>query len=183
MQRILKILVLIFAALPAMADEGMWMPQQIPALADRLKTLGFTGDAKTFADLTGFPMGAIVSLGGCSASFVSPDGLIVTNNHCVQGALQYNSKPEQNLMVDGFLAKTKAEELWSGPGSRVYVTVSVKDVTDAIMGNIDPQTTDRARYDVVDQRVALVRLYRALGGGWNSPEKPPAEEPAAVPAS
>ena len=147
------ILVLILAALPAIADEGMWMPQQIPALADRLKTLGFTGDAKTFADLTGFPMGAIVSLGGCSASFVSPDGLIVTNNHCVQGALQYNSKPERNLMVDGFLAKTKAEELWSGPGSRVYVTVSVKDVTDAIMGNIDPQTTDRARYDVVDQRV------------------------------
>ena len=36
-------------------------------------------------------MGAIVSLGGCSASFVSPDGLIVTNNHCVQGSLQYNS--------------------------------------------------------------------------------------------
>jgi hypothetical protein len=153
MQRILMIPVLILAALPAIADEGMWMPQQIPALADRLTTLGFTGDAKTFADLTGFPMGAIVSLGGCSASFVSPDGLIVTNNHCVQGALQYNSKPEQNLMVDGFLAKTKAEELWCGPGSRVYVTVYVKDVTDAIMGNIDPQTTDRARYDVVDQRV------------------------------
>jgi hypothetical protein len=153
MKRLLMILALILAALPAMADEGMWMPQQIPALADRLTTLGFTGDARTFADLTGFPMGAIVSLGGCSASFVSPDGLIVTNNHCVQGALQYNSNPEQNLMVDGFLAKTKAEELWSGPGSRVYVTVSVKDVTDAIMGNIDPQTTDRARYDVVDRRV------------------------------
>jgi hypothetical protein len=137
----------------ARADEGMWMPQQIPALADRLKALGFQGDANAFADLTGFPMGAIVSLGGCSASFVSPDGLIVTNNHCVQGALQFNSKPERNLMVNGYLANTRADELWAGPGSRVYVTVAVKDVTDEILGKIDPVVTDRQRYDIVEQRV------------------------------
>ena len=98
-------------------------------------------------------MGAVVSLGGCSASFVSPEGLIVTNHHCVQASLQYNSTPDRNLMVDGFLARTKEEELWNGPGSRVYVTVSVRDVTEQIMGNIDPQTTDRARYDIVDQRI------------------------------
>ena len=153
MKRFRIVLVLALVALPAASDEGMWMPQQIPALADRLKALGFTGDAKSFADLTGFPMGAVVSLGGCSASFVSPEGLMVTNNHCVQGALQYNSKPERNLMIDGYLAKTKEDELWNGPGSRVFVTVSVKDVTDAIMGKIDPKTTDRARYDIVDQRV------------------------------
>ena len=70
------------------------MPQQIPQLAARLEAMGFRGDPQAFADLTGQPMGAIVSLGGCSASFVSPDGLIVTNHHCVQGALQFNSKPE-----------------------------------------------------------------------------------------
>ena len=153
MKHLLMVLVLVLGAPPAVADEGMWMPQQIPALADHLRSIGFAGDAKSFADLTGFPMGGIVSLGGCSASFVSPDALIVTNNHCVQGALQYNSTPERNLMVDGFLAKTRKEELWSGPGSRVYVTVGVQDVTDAIMGKIDPQTTDRARYDIIDQRV------------------------------
>jgi len=62
----------------ARGDEGMWMPEQIPALAERLKALGFQGDSHAFADLTGFPMGAIVSLGGCSASFVSPDGLMVS---------------------------------------------------------------------------------------------------------
>lgn len=141
------------AAVPAFAEEGMWMPRQIPLLADRLTALGFAGDARAFADLTGFPMGAIVSLGGCSASFVSPDGLLVTNNHCVQSALQFNSKPDRNLMVDGYLARTRAEELWNGPGSRVWVTVSVKDVTDEITGNLDPKMPDRKRYDVVDQRV------------------------------
>jgi hypothetical protein len=164
MKRVLVVLALVLVALPAAADEGMWMPQQIPALADRLRALGFTGDPNAFADLTGFPMGAIVSLGGCSASFVSPEGLIVTNNHCVQGALQYNSKPERNLMVDGFLAKTKEEELWNGPGSRVFVTVSVKDVTAEIMGKIDPKITDRKRYDVVEQRVKAQTAACEKGG-------------------
>ena len=107
--------VLVLLSAGALADEGMWMPQQIPQLASRLKEMGFQGDPQAFADLTGQPMGAIVSLGGCSASFVSPDGLIVTNNHCVQGALQYNSKPDRNLMVDGFLARTRGTSSGTGP--------------------------------------------------------------------
>src|ERR1017187_2741852 len=54
------------AGLPA--EEGMWMPQQIPEIAAKLRALGFKGDPKAFADLSGEPMGAIVSLGGCTAS-------------------------------------------------------------------------------------------------------------------
>ena len=139
-------------AVPTRADEGMWMPEQIPALAEKLKALGFQGNANAFADLIGLPMGAIVSLGGCSASFVSPDGLIVTNNHCVQGALQFNSKPDRNLMVDGYLAKARGDELWAGPGSRVYVTVAVKDVTHEIMDQINPAAPDLERYEIVERR-------------------------------
>ena len=153
MKRALVVSCLVLSAVPAASEEGMWMPQQVPALADRLRALGFTGDPKAYADLTGFPMGAIASLGNCSASFVSGDGLIVTNNHCVQAALQFNSKPDRNLMVDGFLARTRAEELWCGPGSRVWVTVSARDVTEEITGKIDPKVTDRRRYDIVETRV------------------------------
>ena len=135
------------------ADEGMWMPQQIPELAARLQAIGFTGDPKAFADLTGQPMGAVVSLGGCTASFVSPDGLIVTNHHCVTGGLQFNSTPQRNLLIDGYLAKTRADELSNGPGSRVYVTTRVTEVTLAIRGNIDPKATDRQRYDIIERRI------------------------------
>ena len=135
------------------ADEGMWMPQQIPELAAKLKALGFKGDPKAFADLTGQPMGAIVSLGGCTASFVSPDGLIVTNHHCVTGGLQFNSTPGRNLLQDGYLAKTRDQELPNGPGSRVFVTTSVTEVTSAITGNIDANATDRQRYDTIERRI------------------------------
>ncbi len=130
------------------------MPQQIPALAAKLRSMGFQGDPRAFADLTAHPMGAIVSLGGCTASFVSPDGLIATNHHCVTGGLQFNSTPQRNLLKEGYLAKTLGDELSNGPGSRVYVTISVTDVTAAITGNIDPaKSTDRERFDVIDRRV------------------------------
>ena len=58
----------------------------------------------------GLSVNAVVSLGGCTASFVSPDGLIITNHHCATGALQFNSTPKENLLVDGYLAKTRADE-------------------------------------------------------------------------
>ncbi|HYG70509.1 MAG TPA: S46 family peptidase, partial [Anaeromyxobacteraceae bacterium] len=102
--------------------------------------------------MTGQPMGAIVSLGGCSASFVSPDGLIATNHHCVQGALQYNSTPERNLIEDGWLAKTRADELWNGPGSRVYVTTRVREVTNEILGKLSPRLSDLDRQARIERR-------------------------------
>lgn len=142
----------LFAA-DLVAEEGMWMPQQIPEMVLKLRSLGFQGDPKAFADLSGQPMGAIVSLGGCTASFVSPDGLMVTNHHCVTGGLQFNSTASRNLLKDGYLAKTRTEELPNGPGSRVFVTTSVTEVTGEITGNIGPKATDRARYDLIERRV------------------------------
>jgi hypothetical protein len=143
----------LFPAPGLRAEQGMWMPQQIPELAGRLQAMGFKGDPKAFADLTGQPMGAIVSLGGCTASFVSPDGLIATNHHCVTGGLQFNSTPQRNLLRDGFLARTRDEEVSNGPGSRVFVTTSVTEVTEAITGKIDPKATDRQGFDAIERRI------------------------------
>ncbi|MDQ1349123.1 MAG: hypothetical protein QG573_2501, partial [Acidobacteriota bacterium] len=117
------------------ADEGMWMPQQIPDLAPELRAAGMTLDPARLADLTGDPMGAVVSLGGCTASFVSPQGLIITNHHCVYGSLQFNSTPERNLIADGFLAAELSEELPAAPGTYVYVTTGIRDVTKEVLGN------------------------------------------------
>src|SRR5205814_9214839 len=108
--------ILACTAAAALADEGMWMPQQVPQLAAEMQKMGIKIDPNRFADLTGDPMGAVISLGGCSASFVSPDGLVVTNHHCGFGALQFNSTPQRDLITNGFLARTREEELQAGPG-------------------------------------------------------------------
>jgi len=156
MKRLLAPVLILAVALTVVAvraDQGMWMPQQIPQLAAKLKSLGFQGDPQAFADLTGQPMGAVVSLGGCTASFVSPEGLLVTNHHCVTGALQFNSTPQRDLLTNGYLAKTREDELPAGPGSRVFVTTRVTDVTEAITGGLDPKLSDRQRYDAIDVRL------------------------------
>src|SRR5712692_10673589 len=87
-----------------LAAEGMWMPQQVPQLADELKKMGLKIDPNRFADLTGDPMGAVISLGGCTASFVSPNGLAVTNHHCAYNSIRVNSTPKIDRLKSGFVA-------------------------------------------------------------------------------
>jgi hypothetical protein len=113
----------------AVAGEGMWVPQQLPQIAGPLKKAGLKLDPKQLANLTGDPMGAVVSLGGCTASFVSPQGLVVTNHHCAYGAIQLNSTADKNLIRDGFNAPTHADELSAGPNARIFVLDTITDVT------------------------------------------------------
>ncbi len=133
------------------ASEGMWLPEQLPKIGDELRQAGLVTPSEEFADLTGHPMGAIVSLGGCSASFVSPEGLVATNHHCAYGTIQFNSTAERNLLKDGFLAATRQDELPASPGSRVYVTVAVKDVTDVVLAGIPGDADGPARYAAIEQ--------------------------------
>lgn len=113
----------------AQAAEGMWVPQQLPEIAGPLKAAGLKLDPRQLADLTGDPMGAVVALGGCTASFVSPQGLVATNHHCAQGAIQLNSTPEKNLLKDGFVPATLADEVSAGPNARIFVLDAITDVT------------------------------------------------------
>ena len=113
----------------ASAAEGMWVPQQLPQIAGPLKQAGLKLDPQQLADLTGNPMGAVVALGGCTASFVSPQGLVATNHHCAYGAIQLNSTAENNLIKDGFSAASFKDELSAGPNARIYVLDDITDVT------------------------------------------------------
>ena len=149
---------LAIAALFADAREGMFTPDQLPAIADDLREAGLQLDPGKLADLTAFPMAAVVSLGGCSASFVSPKGLVVTNHHCARGSVQFHSTPDRNYLEEGFLAASMAEELPAPPGSRVYVTADVEDVTERVMGGLDPALPPRERYELMeDRRKALTK--------------------------
>lgn len=148
--------VAVAASFASHADEGMWQPHQLPAMADELKAKGLEIDAKSISKLTEFPMNAVISLGGCTASFVSPKGLVVTNHHCAYGSIQYNSTPEKNLLQDGFLAKTFADELPAAPGSRVYVTEDVTNVTERVKAGLENKTGREFYQGIENQEKALV---------------------------
>ena len=100
---------LLAAAPAARAAEGKWTPQQVlqqgPAW---VKAQGFglplqrLWDAKKGGGL----LANAVQLPGCSGSFVSAEGLLITNHHCVVGILQQHSTPQANLGGDGYLART-----------------------------------------------------------------------------
>ena len=124
---------LILMAGPVAADEGMWLPSQTQAIGGQMRAAGLELDPKTLGDFNRAPLNAIVSLGGCSAAFLSDQGLIATNHHCVYGSIQYNSSPEHNYLRDGFLARTVGDELPAAPGSRVYVIEDLRDVTTAVL--------------------------------------------------
>jgi hypothetical protein len=80
---------------------------------------------------------ALVKVNGCTGSFVSPDGLIITNHHCAFAGVNAASTPEHNYLEDGFLATSRDKEI-SAKGYKVKITESYKDVSkiilDAVIG-------------------------------------------------
>lgn len=155
---------LVLLSLPAAAREGMWTPEQLPDMAETLRSAGLQIPAESLADVTRHPMSAVISLGGCTASFVSPEGLAVTNHHCAYGALQLNSSEERNLIRDGFVARERSEEIAAGPGSRILVTVAFDDVTGRMTEGLG-DLQGKERFDALEDREkALVAKCEADEG-------------------
>ena len=158
------LLILTAVSISSVADEGMWQPHQLPDLSDQLRRLGLEINPENLSRLDQFPMNAVVSLGGCSASFVSPQGLVVTNHHCVYGSVQYNSTPENNLLVDGFLAKKLVDEIPTAPGTRVYVTEEVTEVTSSVLAGVTTSTSGIDRYNMIESnRKSLIADCESSG--------------------
>jgi hypothetical protein len=124
---------------------GMWLPSQVPEHAAELEQLGLAIDPALLADPKSSVLGAIVNLNGCSASFVSKEGLVVTNHHCATGALQRNSTPSEDLLKTGMLARTRAEERTSGPSARLNVLSKATEITDQVAPALAKIADDLAR--------------------------------------
>jgi len=115
-------LALVFA--PAFADEGMWTFDNFPAAAVKAK-YGVTVDQKWLAHVQA---GSVRLAGGCSASVVSKDGLVLTNDHCVRSCVQQLSTSATNYIKDGFMpAKREDEKLC--PGMQAEILETIADVT------------------------------------------------------
>ena len=133
----------------AQADEGMWMPSQLPSIGKQLRAAGYQGNPADLADLTRPPLSAVVKVGGATGAFVSGDGLVLTNHHVAFGVIQYNSNPQRDLIQHGFVAGDRAQELPANPDFRLRVTTGFDKVTEQVLAQARGKT-GRAYYDAVD---------------------------------
>jgi hypothetical protein len=113
--------------LTAFADEGMWTFDNFPKAALKKKH-NVDVDDKWLEQAR---LSSVRLAGGCSASFVSPDGLVMTNHHCAHGCIEQVSSKQNDYIKNGFLAATPADEK-KCPTMEVNQLVEIVDMTDRI---------------------------------------------------
>ena len=176
MNRLLPLTLLaVLVAVPAVrAEDGMWTFDNFPS-ARVEKTYGFSPDK---AWLDHVRLSSVRLALGCSGSFVSPDGLVMTNHHCARRCIQDLSTPQQDLVAGGFFAKTQAEER-TCPRMEINQLIGIQDVTARVQGAtrglsgepfLRAQKAEFARIEkacqTTDQlRCEVVTLYR--GGQYH----------------
>lgn len=137
-----SISLLAFASLPlaaARADEGMWTFDAFPAA----RMTSVYGWAPNQAWLDRVRSAAVRLTGGCSASFVSAQGQILTNHHCVATCVEEHSTAANNILARGFTARTREEERKCA-GQQAEVVTSIKDVSAQVKAAIGPAKGEAA---------------------------------------
>jgi peptidase S46-like protein len=156
MKRLLIVASLVGAA-PALADEGMWTYNNFPAAKVQEK-YGFE-PKQEWLDKVRL---ASAKFGyGCSSSFVSPDGLVMTNHHCARGCIQQLSTAKKDFIANGFYAKTQAEELQC-PALDVRQLVEITDVTEQLNA-ATKGLTGKSYADTL--KAEMARLEKACSNG------------------
>lgn len=146
----LILIVLLFAGL-SYADEGMYPISEIHKL--NLKAKGLKIDVKDLYNPNGVSLiDAIVNVGGCTGSFVSTDGLILTNHHCAFGAVQAASSKDHDYVTDGFLAHTRGEEI-AARGLTVRITESYRDVSKDVLSTVADTMDLAGRARAIDRKM------------------------------
>ncbi|HVK12289.1 MAG TPA: S46 family peptidase [Gemmataceae bacterium] len=173
--RTLTLFLLGLTAMPALSDEGMWLLNDPPR--DRLKEK-YKFDL-TDAWLEHARLASVRFNNGGSGSFVSANGLLITNHHIGSDALQKLSTADRDLFRDGFHAKTQADEL-KCPDLELNVLQSIEDVTEKVNAAVKPElkpaeafaarraamsAIEKASLDATGQRSDVVTLYQ--GGAYH----------------
>jgi len=150
----------LFAAAPVRADEGMWTLNGFPAQRFRARY----GEPPSQAWLDHARLASVRLALGCSGSFVSADGLVMTNHHCAAPCIQQISSAEKDFMAQGFTASTLADEK-ACPEVEVNVLVDIRDVTarlrEATRGKTGAEFGKAQR-----EEMSRIEAECAEGGRW-----------------
>ncbi len=138
------------------ADEGMWPLGEIHRL--NLPSKGLQIPVDVIYNPKGVSLvDGICNIGGCTGFFVSPEGLILTNHHCAFGAIQEASTPQNNYLENGFLAKTRGDEV-PAKGQTVRITESYRDVSSDVLSAVQPGMDPGLRTKAIEKRIKEIVL-------------------------
>jgi hypothetical protein len=139
------------AAFVMLPDEGQWLPTQVREMDwEQLKKRGMqlTRDEFWHPEKGGV-LSATVQINGCTAAFVSADGLLITNHHCGFGAVSELSTPQDNLLQNGFAAADRAAER-PAPDMVASVLKRIEDVTAIVHAAQAKATSDLERWQITN---------------------------------
>jgi hypothetical protein len=153
-----KILILIVFAVALFSfkapDEGMYPLSELNRLD--LKKAGFLISAKDIFNPEGTSLSnAIVRIGGCTGSFVSADGLIITNHHCAFGSVSAVSTPEQDYLKNGLVAANKETEI-PAKGLICKITISFEDVSEKVLAGTQGMDAIKRNQTIAQNIKALI---------------------------
>jgi hypothetical protein len=148
----LKSTATLLLAVLLLPDEGQWLPTQIRQWDwQQLEQRGMELSKDEFwHPEDGGVLSATVQINGCTASFVSATGLMVTNHHCGFGAISALSTPEANYLRDGFRAESQEEEL-PARGVTAFVLKRIEDVTAKVHEAQANATSDLERWQITQR--------------------------------
>lgn len=150
------------------ADEGMWFLMFLKRLNERdMQKQGLQLTAEEIYSINNNSLkNAIVQFNGsCTASIISPEGLVITNHHCGYGSIADLSTAQHNYLRDGYWAKTKADEL---PPKRLFVRFFVRmdNVTNRMLAVVNPSMSEKEREAALNQEIAKIQKENDEGGKY-----------------
>lgn len=168
------VILLVLSFKLSVADEGMWLINLIHQNVATMQTMGLKLTAEDIYSINNSSLkDAIVQFddGGCTGELVSAKGMFLTNHHCGVDAVQSQSSTENNLLKNGYWAKSLAEEL-PIKGKTALILVGIEDVTNKVLSVVDPSLPNKDYFEQLKSVMQKIEEETAVKTGNHVLVKP-----------
>lgn len=175
MKKIVLLILALFClkGVPALADEGMWVPALIQSRIKDMKAKGFKLTAEDIYSINRSSLKDAVLLfgSGCTGEVISDEGLFLTNHHCGYYFIGSHSSVEHDYLTNGFWAMNRSEEL-PNPGLTVSFLIRMEDVTDRALKGVGDEMPQAERDSMVKANAADVIAKATAGTHYEAAVEP-----------
>lgn len=150
------------------ADEGMWLMMLLNKNIDQMQAMGLQLTAEDIYNVNNSSIkdGVVIFGRGCTGEIISKEGLLLTNHHCGYGNIQALSSEENNILGNGFWAKTKKEEL-ACEGLTVQFLIRMDEVTNTVLDGVTNEMTEKERNEIIDKNSKTLISDHSEKGKYN----------------